>query len=76
MEADRTIDCVGLYCPMPIVRTAQAIREMEPGQVLELLADDPGVRSDMPAWAEKTGNEFLGIEEDGEELKVYVRKSA
>ncbi|MBU1670737.1 MAG: sulfurtransferase TusA family protein [Actinobacteria bacterium] len=75
MEADRTIDCVGLYCPMPIVRTAQAIKEMEPGQVLELLADDPGVRSDMPAWAEKTGNEFLGIEEVGGEIKVYVRKA-
>lgn len=76
MEADRTIDCVGLYCPMPIVRAAQAIKEMEAGQVLEVLADDVGIKSDMPAWAEKTGNEFLGIEEDGGEMKVYVRKSA
>jgi TusA-related sulfurtransferase len=61
---------------MPIVRAAQAIKEMDPGQVLEVLADDMGIRSDMPAWAEKTGNEFLGIEEDGGEMKVYVRKSA
>jgi TusA-related sulfurtransferase len=61
---------------MPIVRAAQAIKEMETGQVLEVLADDMGIRSDMPAWAEKTGNEFLGIEEDGGEMKVYVRKSA
>ncbi len=76
MEADRTVDCIGLYCPMPIVRAAQAIKEMETGQVLEVLADDMGIRSDMPAWAEKTGNEFLGIEEDGGEMKVYVRKSA
>jgi len=60
---------------MPIVKTAQEIKKMEPGQVLEVLADDVGIKSDMPAWAEKTGNEFLGLEEDGGEIKVYVRKA-
>ena len=74
MNADQSIDCVGLYCPMPIVKTAQKMKELEPGQVLEVIADDKGIRTDMPAWAEKTGNEFLGIEEEGGEIKVYVRK--
>ena len=74
MEADRTLDCMGLYCPMPIVKTAQAIKELAPGQVLEVVADDVGIKSDMPAWAKKTGNEFLGVEEAGGEIKVYVRK--
>jgi tRNA 2-thiouridine synthesizing protein A len=74
MEADRSIDCVGLYCPMPIVKTAQAIKGMKPGEVLEVIADDPGIKSDMPAWAGKTGNEFLALEQDGEEIKVFVRK--
>ena len=74
MKADRSIDCVGLYCPMPIVKTAQKMKELEPGQVLEVIADDKGIKTDMPAWAEKTGNEFLGIEEEGGEIKVYVRK--
>jgi TusA-related sulfurtransferase len=74
MEADRSIDCVGLYCPMPIVKTARALEEMEPGQVLEVLADDEGIKSDMPAWADKTGNEFLGVEEEPGEIRVYVRK--
>lgn len=74
MQADKTIDCVGLYCPMPIVKTAQAIKELGDGQVLEVIADDVGIKSDMPAWANKTGNEFLGLEEDGGEIKVYVRK--
>lgn len=75
MEADETLDCVGLYCPMPIVKTSQKIKELATGQVLEVLADDKGIKSDMPAWAEKTGNEFLGAE-DGErgEIRVYVRK--
>jgi TusA-related sulfurtransferase len=75
MKADKTLDCMGLYCPMPIVKTAQAIKELEPGQVLEVLADDQGIKSDMPAWAQKTGNEFLGAEESGGEIKIYVRKS-
>jgi len=75
MEADDTLDCVGLYCPMPMVKTSKKIKEMQPGQVLEVLADDRGIRSDMPAWAEKTGNEFLGAEDAGDgEIRVYVRK--
>jgi TusA-related sulfurtransferase len=76
MDADKTIDCVGLYCPMPIVKTAQAVKKLTQGEVLEVVADDKGIKSDMPAWAEKTGNEFLGVEEDGGEIKVYVRKKA
>jgi tRNA 2-thiouridine synthesizing protein A len=75
MEADKKVDCVGLYCPMPIVKTAQAIKEMLPGQVLEVIADDKGIKSDMPAWCDKTGNECLGMEDAGDEVKVYVRKS-
>ncbi len=74
MKADRTLDCVGLYCPMPIVKTSQAMMEMQPGEVLEVIADDRGIKSDMPAWASKTGNEFLGLKEDGDEIRVYVRK--
>jgi tRNA 2-thiouridine synthesizing protein A len=76
MEADKTIDCIGLYCPMPIVKTAQAIKEMESGQVLEVIADDVGIKSDMPAWCDKTGNECLDIEEAGDEIKVFVRKAS
>jgi tRNA 2-thiouridine synthesizing protein A len=75
MEADKKVDCVGLYCPMPIVKTAQAIKEMLPGQVLEVIADDKGIKSDMPAWCDKTGNECLSMEDAGDEVKVYVRKS-
>lgn len=74
MEADDSLDCIGLYCPMPIVKTAQRLKEMKPGEVLEVVADDIGMRSDMPAWCDKTGNEFLGIEESDGEIKVYVRK--
>ncbi len=75
MKADQTLDCVGLYCPMPIVKTAQRIKEMKKGEVLEVIADDKGIKHDMPAWAQATGNEYLGLEEAGGEIKVYVRKT-
>jgi TusA-related sulfurtransferase len=75
MKADKSLDCVGLYCPMPIVKTAQVMKELKKGEVLEVVADDKGIKQDMPAWALTTGNEFLGIEEGGGEIRVYVRKT-
>ena len=75
MKADASLDCIGLYCPMPIVKTAQKIKELKVGQTLEVLADDKGIKQDMPAWCQTTGNECLGIEESGGEIRVYVKKT-
>jgi tRNA 2-thiouridine synthesizing protein A len=75
MKADQTLDCVGLYCPMPIVKTSQKIKELKTGEVLEIVADDKGIKHDMPAWCQATGNECLGMEEVGGEIKVYVKKT-
>jgi tRNA 2-thiouridine synthesizing protein A len=73
--ADQTLDCVGLYCPMPIVKTSQRIKELKAGEVLEIVADDKGIKHDMPAWCQATGNECLGvIDEKNGEIKVYVKK--
>ena len=74
VTATATIDCLGLYCPMPIVKTAQKLKELKPGDVLEVIADDEGIKKDMPAWCKTTGNEFLGLKEEGGVFKVYVRK--
>ena len=75
MKADVTVDCVGLYCPMPIVYTAKKVKEMQAGQILEVIADDEGIKQDMPNWAKMTGNEYLGIEEAGGKLHVFVKKN-
>ncbi len=75
MKADKTLDCVGLYCPMPIVKTVEKIKELKAGEVLEVVADDKGIKLDMPAWCQATGHEFLGVEEEGDEIKVYVKKT-
>jgi tRNA 2-thiouridine synthesizing protein A len=74
MNSDETLDCIGLYCPMPIAKTAEKMKKLNPGQVLEILADDPGIKTDIPAWCKITGNEFLGIEEENKQYKVYLKK--
>ena len=74
MKADESLDCVGLYCPMPIVKTAEKINNLKSGEVLEVVADDKGIKQDMPAWCKSTGHEYLGLEENGGEIRVYVRK--
>ena len=75
MKADQTIDCLGLYCPMPIVKTAERIKQLKSGEVLEVVADDKGIIQDMPAWCEATGHEYLGKDEVDGEIKVYVKKT-
>ena len=75
MKANQTLDCIGLYCPMPIVKTAEQIKQLKQGYVLEVISDDIGIKKDMPAWCDATGHELLGIEEDGGEIKVYVKKT-
>jgi tRNA 2-thiouridine synthesizing protein A len=74
MRADETLDCYGLLCPMPIVQTAKKIKELEFCQILEIVSTDVGIKEDMPAWCRQTGQEYLGLEEDGEVFKVYVKK--
>jgi len=74
MKADQTLDCTGLYCPMPIYKTAQKIKELKSGEVLEVVADDKGIKKDMPAWCNTTGNECLALEEKDGEFHVFVKK--
>lgn len=74
MTADVSLDCFGFLCPMPIIETAKKLKELKPGQILEVISTDPGIKEDMPSWCRLTGQEFLGSEEEGEVIKVYVRK--
>jgi TusA-related sulfurtransferase len=74
MHADETLDCYGLLCPMPIIQTAKKVKEMQLGQILEVVSTDVGIKEDMPAWCRQTGQEYLGVEEDGDIYKVYIKK--
>jgi tRNA 2-thiouridine synthesizing protein A len=66
------IDSRGSACPGPITDLALAYRRSKVGDVIELWATDPGVKSDARAWASKTGNELVSIEEDGDKIVVIL----
>ena len=73
MEKDATLDTKGLMCPMPIVQLAKKVKEMRPGQVLELVADDVGAKEDVPAWCSRTGHQLVGSDQDGKILRFYIK---
>ena len=73
MQKDASLDAKGLMCPMPIVKLAKKMKELQVGQVLELIADDPGAKEDVPAWCSRTGHQLVGTEEEGKMLRFYVR---
>lgn len=73
---DDTLDCVGLYCPVPIFETKKKIDTMKKGQVLKMMADDPGSKPDMEGWSRSTGNELLKVEEEDGVFTFYIKKSA
>jgi TusA-related sulfurtransferase len=76
--ADATADLVYRVCPMHLLEPAELIKDLEPGQVLEILTDYDGALEDIPAWCAKHGQEFIGICEDdcNECYKLYIRKVA
>ncbi|WP_079507244.1 sulfurtransferase TusA family protein [Mesobacillus jeotgali] len=76
ISADKILDAKGLACPMPIVKTKKSMNELEPGQVIEVQATDKGSTTDLKAWAQSTGNQYLGTITDGDVLKHYLRKAS
>ncbi|MBU1262650.1 sulfurtransferase TusA family protein [bacterium] len=74
MDADVTLDTVGLYCPVPVMLATEKIKKLEKGKILEILADDSDSLEDIPNWSKITGNKFLKVEKNGEIYKFYVQK--
>ena len=72
---DETLDCSGLACPMPILKTKKAIDALKVGQVLKMIATDPGSSSDMNAWTQKTGHELLESQQDGSKFIFFIKKT-
>ncbi|MCI4624396.1 MAG: sulfurtransferase TusA family protein [Candidatus Magnetoovum sp. WYHC-5] len=76
VKADVTSDIVYMMCPMHLLKLDEQIRELDREQVLEILTDYDGALEDIPQWCDKTGNEFLGIDEAEDFYKIYVKKKA
>jgi tRNA 2-thiouridine synthesizing protein A len=74
LEITQRIDARGLSCPMPIVKTAQAVKTVPPGAVIELLATDAGSIKDVAAWCRATGNELIEQTSDGAVYRFVIRR--
>lgn len=72
---DRKIDCLGLACPMPILKTREAVKHLASGQVLEMISDDPASDADVRSWSAKTGHQLLAAERSGPVLRFLIRKT-
>jgi tRNA 2-thiouridine synthesizing protein A len=72
----KTLDLKGLLCPMPVIKMAKAIKEIQLGEIIEAYATDPGVMADMPAWCRTTGNELVLLEKQDKQFRFVVRRKA
>ncbi len=74
IQVDQVLDCTGLLCPIPVVKASQAIKTIDVGQVLQMIATDPGAPPDMEAWSRQTGHELLAQSaEDGKFVFWFKR---
>ena len=74
MEFQKEVDARGLNCPLPILRTKKALADMQSGEVLKILATDPGATRDFQAFARQTGNELLQHSEHDKVFTFYMRR--
>ena len=74
MKPDARVDARGQYCPRPVIMVSAAVKGVRPGQTVLLLADDPGVESDMEAWSRATGHEIIESRRTGDVFSYLVRR--
>lgn len=74
MNVNKTVDAVGMLCPMPILKTVQAVKEMKVGEVLEIIATDEGIKKDIKNWCDMMGHELLDIQQIDNKIIVHLKK--
>ncbi|MHA1143591.1 MAG: sulfurtransferase TusA family protein [Candidatus Helarchaeota archaeon] len=75
IKPDKSIDTIGLYCPVPLFETREAIDSIKVGEVLEIIADDPAAEEDLKRFAKRTGHELLLFENDEGILRFLIRRT-
>jgi len=74
IKPDKTLDCLGLYCPEPVFKTRMELDEMKVGETLEVLADDPAAESDIRSLVKNLEQELLSVSKKGNEVHILIRK--
>lgn len=73
-RADQVLDCRKLSCPLPVLKTKNAISKMDMGKILEVISTDPGSVKDIEAWAKQTGQDLLEIIREDGHYRFYIKK--
>jgi len=73
-EARVVIDTRGTFCPIPIIKTSEAIGNLDSGGVVEVISDDPAVEYDMPAWCRSMGHAIVEWSKEGDVYRYFIRK--
>jgi len=71
----KTLDTSGLSCPLPVVKTKKALKDIEVGDILEMISTDAGSIPDMEAWARQTGHELLESKDEGAKFRFFIKKT-
>jgi len=74
VKPDRTLDCLGLYCPEPVFRTRMELDNMKIGEILEVLADDPAAEADMKSLVKRLEQEIVSVRKDKNTVRILVKK--
>ena len=73
-KPDRTLDCLGLYCPEPVYRTRMELDKMKIGEIVELLADDPAAEADIRSLVKRLEQELLRVSKEGNTISFLIKK--
>ena len=73
-KPDKTLDCLGLYCPEPVFKTRMELDELNVGEVLEVLADDPAAEEDIRSLVKHLGQELLDVKKEGNTVRLLIKK--
>ncbi len=75
LNVAKTLDTSGLSCPLPVVKTKKALKDIEIGDILEMISTDPGSIPDMEAWARQTGHELMESHDEGKSFRFLIKKT-
>jgi len=73
-KPNKTLDCLGLYCPEPVFKTRLELDDMKAGELLEVLADDPAAESDIRSLVKNLGQELLSVTKKGDTVQILIKK--
>ncbi len=74
VKPDKTLDCLGLYCPEPVFKTRMELDEMKVGEVLEVMADDPAAEADIRSLVKHLEQEILSVSKEGNSVRILIKK--